>query len=343
MLSSMEPVIGRATPADHDRLYRLYREANALDNPKAPVASRRSFDALETKPFPGERNERYVAKVGGEVVGMVTLEMPVLENTDRVFVFLVVHPDHRRRGVGTALHDYVVRYAKEQGRTMLGGQTLVSIEGCPVAEPGSAFVRQLGYQPALPEVARQLEVKAVDSAEHDRLLADAWTKADGYRVVRWSGVAPDELIDDVAYLDSRLITDAPMGELDLEPQNITAERVRDFEKALEIRGRKTVHTGAVHEATGRLAAWTTICLDPELNNGQAFQFITLVDPDHRGHRLGTIVKIENLRYALTVDPGLSRLTTWNAAANGYMIQINEALGYRPAYGQMEWQLPLPSE
>jgi RimJ/RimL family protein N-acetyltransferase len=158
--------------------------------------------------------------------------------------------------------------------------------------------------------------------------------------VRWIGVPPDELLEGVAYLDGRFLTDAPMGELDLEPEKITADRIRDREVALANRGRETVHSGLVHEASGRLVGWTTICLDPEIDNGQALQFITLVDPEHRGHRLGTILKIENLRYAQRVEPKLSRITTWNAAANGYMIRINEALGFRPAYGQMEWQLPL---
>jgi GNAT superfamily N-acetyltransferase len=339
MLGGMD--IARAALADYDELYRLYRETVAFDNPKATLASRRTFEAFETHPFPDQVNARYVARVDGEVVGMATFEAPTEENTDRLFATLLVHPGHRRKGYGTALHDYTVAWARERNRTIVGGTTLVSIDGVPaVAEPGTAFVRQLGYQPALPEVARQLEISSVDPAEHDRLLAQAWAAADGYRTVAWIGVPPDELIEDVAYLDSRLITDAPMGDLDLEPEKITPDRIRDREAAMLQRGRQTVHTGAVHEATGRLVAWTTICLDPELDNGQALQFITLVDPGHRGHRLGTIVKIENFRYAHRIEPKLSCITTWNAAANGYMIRINETLGFRPAYGQMEWQLTL---
>lgn len=339
MLGGMD--ITRAVLSDYDELYRLYREAAAFGNPRAPQLSRRSLEALETHPFPEQLNARYVGRVDGVIVGMATYEAPTQENTDRAIATLVVHPDHRRKGYGTALHDHTVAWAREQGRTIVGGTTVVSVEGAPpIAEPGTAFVRQLGYQPALPEVARQLELSTVDTAEHDRLLAEAWAAADGYRTVAWVGVPPDDLIEDVAYLDGRLFTDAPTGDLDLEPEKITPERVRDREIALLQRGRKTVHTGVVHEATGRLVAWTTIGLDLELDNGQAIQFITLVDPDHRGHRLGTIVKIENLRYAHRLDPKLSRITTWNAAANGYMIRINEALGFRSAYGQMEWQLTL---
>lgn len=333
--------ISPATPADHDELYPLYLAAVAHDNPKANLISRRSFDAFHTHPFPDQLNARYVARVDDVIVGMTNYEAPTEENTDRLFANILVHPDHRRRGYGTALHDFTLNWAREHARTTVGGTTLIAIEGAPpVAEPGTAFVRRLGYQPALPEVARQLEIATVDIAEHDRLLADGWAAAQGYRTVQWIGVPPDDLIEDVAYLDSRFLTDAPMGELDLEPEKITAERIRERELALASRGRQTVHTGLVHEATARLAGWTTICLDPEIGNGQAMQFITLVDPDHRGHRLGTILKILNLRYALGIEPNLSRITTWNAAANGYMIRINEALGFRPAYGQMEWQLPV---
>lgn len=333
--------IRRATLADHDELYPIYLAAAAHDNPKAPLFSRRAYDAFLTYPFPDQLNERFVLRVDGKAVGSVTIEAPTQENTDRFFMILIVHPDERRKGYGTVLHDYALAWAKENGRTMADASTVMSVEGAPaLAEAGAAFARQLGYQPALLDVARQLEISTVDAAEHDRLLAAAWSAADGYRTVFWQGIPPDELIEHVAYLDGRLITDAPMGELELEPEKVTPERIRERERAMNRRGRHTVHTGAVHEESGRLVAWTTIGLDAEAQDGHALQFITLVDPDHRGHRLGTIVKIENLRYARSVEPKLSRITTWNAAANGYMIAINEALGFRPAYGQMEWQLPL---
>ncbi len=72
----------------------------------------------------------------------------------------------------------------------------------------------------------------------------------------------------------------------------------------------------------------------------AWQNITLVDPDHRGHRLGLIIKIENLRYALAHEPELARVDTWNAAVNDHMISINEAIGYRPVDAWVNWQREL---
>lgn len=333
--------ISLATLADHDDAYPVYRAAQSADNPRSPIFSRRSFDCFVTHPFPGELAERYLVRSGGEPAGLVRIEAPLLENLDLVEFEVLVAPAHRRRGIGREAYAFAEDRARELGRTKMLGTTLAEIESCPPIDPaGTAFAQALGFQPVLPEIARQLEVASVDDAALDAMLAEARAKAPGYRIVQWLGTPPDELIDDVAYLDGRLIQDAPMGDLDIEPEKVTAERVREREESMTVRGRRTVHTGAVHEESGRLAAWTTICLDPELDNGQAMQFITLVDPDHRGHRLGTIVKIENLWRARAEDPKMARITTWNAATNGYMISINEAMGFRPAYGLMEWRRDL---
>jgi len=326
--------IALATLDDHDDAYPVYRSIHAADNPREPLFSRRAFDCFVTHPFPGELTERYLVRAEGAPVGLIRLEAPLLENTDMAGVHVSVTPSARRNGFGREMFEFALARVREIGRTKVLIRTFADVEGCPPTDPaGAEFARALGFAPALPEIARQLDVSSVDKTLLDGMLAEAWAKADGYRIVQWLGVPPEDLIDDVAYLDGRLFQDAPMGDLDLEPEKVTADR----EDSMTVRGRVTVHTGAVHEESGRLAAWTTICLDPEVDNGQAMQFITLVDPDHRGHRLGTIVKIENLRRARVEDPKLNLITTWNAAANGYMITINEAMGFRPAWGMMEWQ------
>ena len=51
---------------------------------------------------------------------------------------------------------------------------------------------------------------------------------------------------------------------------------------------------------------------------------------HRGHRLGMLVKILNIRRLLTEYPNVERIVTFNAAENDHMLAINVALGFRPA-------------
>ena len=83
----------------------------------------------------------------------------------------------------------------------------------------------------------------------------------------------------------------------------------------------------MHEASGRLVAWTLLDVY-ETAPWHAYQQITLVDPAHRGRRLGLLVKIENLLVRpRRTSRQLRVIDTFNAEANSYMIAINEAMGF----------------
>ncbi len=194
----------------------------------------------------------------------------------------------------------------------------------------------MGAKAALPEIRRRLDLDIVDRAGWSRLLADARSRASGYSVVRWIDTAPDETVGDVARLEGRLLLDAPMGDLIVEAENVDVDRIRSTEEMLRRRGRRSYHVGARHDASGRLAAWTMIAFDADTKS-HAWQHITTVDPAYRGHRLGLVVKIENLLFTIAHEPDLQRINTWNATENSHMIAINEALGFRAIDGWVSWQ------
>ncbi|MGW3614668.1 GNAT family N-acetyltransferase, partial [Micromonospora sp. NPDC005163] len=204
---------------------------------------------------------------------------------------------------------------------------------------GGAFAAAAGAEPALAEVRRRLEVDTIDRAVLRAALAEAHTLAEGYQSVCWQGATPQEYVADVAYLDGRLLMDAPMGDVQWEPERVDAERVRGTDRALEARGRRRYHLGVRHEASGRLVAWTLLDVGASAD-WHAFQQITIVDPDHRGHRLGLLAKIENLHHLLTHEPAVRVIDTFNAASNSYMVAINERLGFRPVDSWNNWQLTL---
>jgi hypothetical protein len=173
----------------------------------------------------------------------------------------------------------------------------------------------------------------------DRLDARAGERSAGYRLVSWRGPSPEELLSDIAYLDGRLMTDAPTGDLEIEAEHIDADRIRKAEQVIAARGRSTWHTGTVHEASGRLVAWTLISKEESVD-WHAWQQVTIVEPEHRGHRLGLLVKVANLRRFRADQPGVQIIDTFNAAENSYMIAINEEMGFQPRFAFQNWQLKI---
>ena len=55
---------------------------------------------------------------------------------------------------------------------------------------------------------------------------------------------------------------------------------------------------------------------------------TAVARNHRGHRLGMLLKIEMMRWLAEAEPQLTVIETSNQVDNSFMIKVNEALGYR---------------
>lgn len=336
----MDIAVTRLHPADEQgaqQAYEISAAVAAADVPDFPPPDRDYFFAQLSVPFPGTEDEWVLARVGGEAAGYAQIELPQLDNVENVVVDLFVHPAYRRRGVGRALHAYVVRRAHELSRKRIMGFSVEALPGgLPRDAAGTGFAEACGATSALVDVRRRLDLADVDTARLDGMLAEAWRHAGGYSLVQWTDATPDEYLDDVAYLDSRLVEDAPMGDLAWEPHKVDADRVRAVDAVLARRGRRMYHTGIRHDATGRLVAWTALSVNPT-PDWHAWQQITIVEPRHRGHRLGVIVKIENLRYARAVRPALRVVDTYNAASNRHMIGINEAIGFRPVDAWHNWQ------
>jgi GNAT superfamily N-acetyltransferase len=326
-----------ADGASVDRAYDIVRAGSLADTPDYPVPARDDFLASLRHPWPGVAFEWVLGLLDGVPAGYLEMALPQRDNLGNVNVQLHLLPTYRRRGVGRALAAHAVDRARALGRERLIGITAEQTVAGDV--PGACFAASTGAVAALAEVRSRLDVATVDRAELDRLLKDAWTRADGYRLVQWGDRTPDDIVDDVAYLDGRLLGDAPSGDLAWEAEDTDAAKIRAIEAAIRARGRRSLHSGAVHEASGRLVAWSHLVF----TGGQdthAWQNITIVDPDHRGHRLGQIVKIENLAYAHSREPRLQVIDTFNARANAHMIAINEAMGFRRVDGWTQWQLTL---
>jgi hypothetical protein len=175
-----------------------------------------------------------------------------------------------------------------------------------------------------------------DAETLDALEREALAKAGPYELISWTDRCPDEYVEQLAALMSRMSTDAPTGGLSYEEESWDVARVRNVEDTWMQAGNVSLVTAARHRERGELAAYTVLELAPS-KPWLADQDDTLVAASHRGHRLGMLVKIHNLRRLLAEYPAVERVITFNAAENDHMLAINIALGFRPAGWDGEWQ------
>jgi RimJ/RimL family protein N-acetyltransferase len=179
----------------------------------------------------------------------------------------------------------------------------------------------------------------VDEGELDALVKSGTDEMDsGYEIVTWIDRAPDHLVEGVARLVGRMSTDTPHGDSSWEPEVWDASRWREKEDDAFQSGRGRVAAGVI-DGRDNLVAFTDIGVWKQ-DSSVAEQWNTIVDPDHRGHRLGLAVKMANLRHLRREVPRALRLETWNANDNYRMIAINELLGFRIVERVDEYQLTL---
>jgi GNAT superfamily N-acetyltransferase len=291
------------------------------------------------------------APTADDVLGYAKVSLPLADNTHVADFELDVHPDHLDEGVEAALLDATEALAAEHDRTSLITWTEQKGEPDPgpgVLEPptGSGRVDGTGHDArfllsrkyVLEQAARYSLLRLpVDDAVLDEHEAAAAAKAGPeYRLVSWTDHAPDEWVDQFALLQKRMSTDVPMGDLDFEEEVWDAERIRTWERQVAESDHGYLVSAALHEPTQTLAAFTVLRY-PLAYEEMVFQENTLVLREHRGRRLGMLVKVGNLRRLREVRPGAARVHTWNAEENSYMLDINVALGFRRAGVAGMWQ------
>jgi GNAT superfamily N-acetyltransferase len=292
--------------------------AQRADCPGEPRLTGSVFRGWLTVGWGGEPREVWLApgRAGG-AAGWYRLELPQRENQDRAYLDLVVHPEERRRGLGTALLRHAAVRAAGHGRSVLSG---VARNGTP----GEGFARWSGAEPGVTEIQRVLELGQLDDGKLAGLREQAEQAAAGYSLVSWTRPVPEEFIQQAAALYAAL-NDAPHSPGE-EPEVWDERRVRESDARRPVYGTRDYTVVARHDASGELAALSEIIVDPA-DPEWGHQGITAVTRKHRGHRLGLLVKVAMLEWLATSEPQLERIGTWNGESNAHMIAINEALGY----------------
>ncbi len=303
----------------------------AVDHPNTPPWGGRSFAGKWMDGFDSSPQQAWLGYGdSGELVGGYLLRLPDKENLQRADCTLIVALDNRRAGAGTELLAHCREQAGQEGRTWLDG---TARDG----SPGAAFAAAAGATAGIPEVTRALSIDAGLPARLTSLRASAEPHAAGYTLLSWTGPTPDQHLDEVARVRNAM-ADAPR-DAGVEAHIWDPERLRRSEQTFADHGLLCRSIGARHDKSGEMAALTQLGTDPEVP-AWGFQMITAVLPEHRGHRLGLLVKIAMLDLLASQAPQVDRISTGNAGSNQHMIAINEQLGFVVADTYRSWELKL---
>ncbi|HYS36735.1 MAG TPA: GNAT family N-acetyltransferase [Pseudonocardiaceae bacterium] len=131
----------------------------------------------------------WTARRGDRLAARAIVNLPVDGNEHLAIVQINVHPALRRQGIGTELLHALEPVLRERGRARMEGWH-VTLGG-----PGESWARGLGFR-----FVHTTMLQIMKLGEVDRRRWDA-TVPEGYRLVRWIGEAPNDLVE--AYAKAR--------------------------------------------------------------------------------------------------------------------------------------------
>ncbi|XKH57025.1 GNAT family N-acetyltransferase [Citricoccus nitrophenolicus] len=341
------------------------------ENQLAGATSRedvRTSYAVAREPLTGDRPDR--------IIGYAALSLPWEPASQPTIaeVNVAVHPDFRRRGVGSALLREAEAEAVRRGRAVLQawtdnalvdpaavGSGPVFVSGTsletgltPVVRtspdslpdagrdrirwqaPDAAFAAAHGYELAQVEWTSVLDLREAAGAA---LMAESGSGAaeeHGYDLVGWEGACPEEDAESMAGLLGRMAAEAPAAALERVAERWDVPRLRAEEGARREMGLSMITTAARDRSTGQLVGHSDIETFADLPQA-AYQGNTLVHPEHRGRGLAVLLKAVNVSQLLRLKPEAERLYTWNAAENGAILRANQELGFVPVATHPAWQ------
>jgi len=320
-------------PAADDRkvnaCYQMYVAGLPADDPDGPPMSERVFNAWMREGWAGERRETALAAdAGGGWAGWYLLELPDRKNTHMSGLTVMVAPARRRHGLGGALLRHAAARATAHDRILLSAQTRRGA-------PGSAFASSMSARAGVVQVRRVLDLARIPAGKLAGLRGRAEAAAGGYSLLSWTGETPEEHLDEVARV-SAAMADAPRNPGE-EAHRPDPQRIREYERRGAEIGIRRHAVAARYDRTGELAGVTEIGVEAE-DPAWGYQFITAVTREHRGHRLGLLVKVAMLDLLADAEPAMRRILTENADSNQYMIDINAALGFEVLDEWQSWEL-----
>ncbi|TYC06873.1 GNAT family N-acetyltransferase [Micromonospora sp. WP24] len=265
------------------------------------VRGEASTRKMIAEPPADEEWKAFVAEVDDRVVGWVSAYRNI-RTSEADFgeaSLLHTHPEHRRRGVGTALLDAALGHLRALGVRRL--RTWALTEALP-------FARRHGFTPS-----REMRYSALDLRPAPPMPV----------------APPDVRLLPFAELDPHRLYRAESATAADEPGDVPSDTIsyetwqHDVWQNLGLD--KAASTAA--ESDGELVAFSVVKRDGD----RMWSDYTATVPSHRGRGLARLVKQAALHRAAA--GGVRAAYTSNDEANAPMLAINARLGYRPVAAQ----------
>ena len=314
--------------------WEVEQAAVRADRPRALVRTWRTLLNNAQSPNPRYRRTFLAARDGGATVGVAEIGGSVADNTHLASLEVGVAPARRRQGIGRALFEEAARRCVDSGRTSVVGEAYVPTGLAPGEAAAYAFARVMGLTPVHCEDHLVLALPG-EADSLARLRADAVAKASGYQVLTWSGACPEEHAEAFCAMRTRMDQDVPSGEIDHTPVPYAVERLRTDEASVA-RSYAGITAAARRRRDGVLGGYSQLYVPH--GETEVLQDDTLVMPDHRGRRLGTLLKLATLEVLGAEHPGTRSVHTWTAPDNLAMRRTNEDFGYEPVERMYEMQV-----
>ena len=245
----------------------------------------------------------------GVIVGWSILDRTENAPIDRAFASLIVHPAHRRHGIGEVLLSDIASFCRTVGITNLKSQVKDN-------QPGwLAWAESKGFA-----IERHSFRSSVKLAEFDfKPFENSITQLvnEGITFTTLANIGDSEANGRRYYeADSKAAIDVP-GEDSIE----TWEEFRHENFNDEGYLPQGAHV-AMHEQ--QIVAVAHAWLDKDHN--RMVNAMTGVIPEYRGRGIATALKVKTIEYAK--DLGVSEILTQNDSENAQILAVNNKLGYK---------------
>ena len=278
-----------------------------LVNPESVTTTAATRHNMTTSP-PEALRLWWCAERDGLLIGWSSVGLVVETSEEGAgWIGVIVHREHRRQGIGTALADLTEHHASSIGVRRLHGWSRSD-------DATAAFVSSRGY-----EQTGSSDILVVDPRSVTAPSAPVGVALHPFSAFE-GDPSPIHHVDAISSLD--------------EPGELTLDEVR-LDLWLENRWR---HPLLDHDASvvalvdGIPAAVTFVQTDRE--TGRATNNGTGTLPEYRGRVLATLAKRASLSRA--AELGITSVYTGNDVTNAPMQAINRKLGYTPCSTMLNW-------